>query len=800
MKTKKILDENWILRDLTTSEEYQIPRMPVQVHTILHEKGVISDRYIWGDSSDCDFITEHEYAYETVFTQEELSGDIYLSVWGIDTIADICLNGQKVGHHDDYFLPCRIRISEALVKGENRLQFVFPPIREEVRRAGEQNPGPGRIEDYRMLRKSFHDFTQYLGGKPDLPRVGIFSDVVIECVDEVEITRLDVYYELNDALDKAGVELVCEASGSCLLQVTIEDPDGQVVYDGEPGGKIRLEGIKLWNPRGFGEQSLYRVTASAIKDGRVCDTCEKHIGFRKVDTVGNLNFVINHRQMYLYGASLTPIEGESAVLSEERLLTILHRAYDCNMNTVRIWGEGERLPQSFYDEADRLGMLIWQEFFSGNAMYPNLEWYRDMVRREAENLVRTLRNHPCILFWSGGNETYLNRDFGFPDEEYLGCEIAETDYRRIVAELDPERYYLVTSPFGGEYSNSPEVGDTHSYTNTWFVPGGDYPNFVSENLRVALPAAHSMKKYLKTEEDPAADSFQFKPGDFPWPDEWNYLTSADAWDKIPEVERYYDAGDFRSLIYRFGAAAGDYLRDSVERYRRGKQVYEAFGKRHCMGHLVWKLNSTRPHLYSSVLDYFLEPYIPYYRLKAAYEPVLVSFEIRDRIYAWVINDSAQTVTGKLEISLFDTKANQTVKSFTQPVRALPGESVLVSGLDEFGQFLRRMLIVGELKDCSGKVLSSVSIFADIERHLRFPDANVQIVREGDEFIITTDHYAHCVELSGNSGGDEFGFFFTDNYFSLLPGKEKRVRLQTDKEHGVIYAKEHYSTGISECAF
>ena len=800
MKTRRTLDGNWTLTDQTDRKVYEIPRMPMQVHTILHEKGEISDRYIWGDSSDCDFITEHTYAYETRFEQDTISPLIYLYVWGIDTIADIYLNGQLIGHHDNYFLPCRIRISDALVPGENHLKFVFPPIREEVRKVSEWNPRPGRIEDFRMLRKSFHDFTQYLGGKPDLPRVGIFSDVVIETVDEAEITRLDVYYELNDALDKAGVELVCEASGDCDLNIRIEDPDGKTVYDGPAGTKICLENIRLWNPRGFGDQCRYKVLATAGKDGRILDTCEKYIGFRKVDTVGNLNFVINHRQMYLYGACFTPIEGESAVLSEERLLTILHRAYDCNMNTLRIWGEGERLPQSFYDEADRLGMLIWQEFFSGNAMYPNLEWYRDQMRKEAENLVRTLRNHPCILFWCGGNETYLNRDFGFPDEEYLGCEICEHDYRQIVAKLDPDRFYFVTSPFGGAYSNAPEVGDTHSYTNTWFVPGGDYPNFVSENLRVALPVAHSMRKYLKVQEDPKADSFQFRPGDFPWPKEWNYLTSADAWDKIPEVERYYDAGDFRSLIYRFGAAAGDYLRDAVERYRRGKHVYEAFGNRHCMGHLVWKLNTTRPHLYSSVLDYYLEPYIPYYRLRAAYEPVLVSFEVGDHIYAWIVNDSAKAVTGTLKISLFDTQKNAVDRSFVQPVRVVPGASALICNLDEFGQFPRRMLIVGELRDENGQAVTCVSRFADIERHLRFPDAAVEITKEGEDYVLRTDKYAHCVELSGESGGDESGFFFSDNYFSLLPGQEKRVRLASDAEHGTIRVKAHYSSQINQIIF
>jgi len=280
--------------------------------------------------------------------------------------------------------------------------------------------------------------------------------------------------------------------------------------------------------------------------------------------------------------------------------------------------------------------------------------------------------------------------------------------------------------------------------------------------------------------------------DYPWPKEWNAITSADSHLKIPPVEQFYDAYDFDSLVYRFGAAASAYLRETVERYRRGKPVWDAHGPRRCQGHLVWKLNTTMPHIYSSVIDYYLEPGMPYYALKRAYEPILVSFEIGDHIYAWIVNDSTEIVKGSLTVQLYNIFLNKAEKEFTVPVRVAAGQSQLVCNLDEFGQFLRNRLIVGRLVGEDGDPISTANIFADIERHLSFPEARISLEIEGDELVVGTDYFARCVELSGECNVDPFGFFFSDNYFDLLPGDKKKVKIKTKHKEGNITAKAHYS--------
>jgi beta-mannosidase len=791
MKQRWVLSSGWRLLD-EEGNYYSIPKMPMQVHSILRENGVISNRYIWGDTQDCRWVQEKKWIYEVEFSFDHDPKHTYLCAPGVDTFADFYLNGHLIGSCEDFYLPYRFPVADYL-QNQNVLRVVFRSAPEEIRNAAARNPHPDKIPDFRMIRKNFHDFTSYLGAKPDLMKVGLFDEVFLEKEDVCAIKDFHVSYTLNDALNQVQVWTHTEVTHPCSSRLEVWGPDGKPVYSkksDEVNHSFCIDRPALWYPKGYGSQALYRFRLELLgEDESVYDAKELQIGFRKVESMGMLNFWINQHPVKLYGGNITPPDGETACIDEQRVKKLLELAERCNMNTLRVWGEGERLPDFFYDLADQKGILIWQEFFSGNSAYPNDFHLRSLIRQEAETLVKRLRNHPSLLLWCGGNECYLNRDFGYPGEEYFGSEIIEQDYREICAKLDSGRYYHVNSPFGGAYSNDPSAGDTHSYTNTWFVPGGDYPVFVSENLRVALPKPDSMVDYLEGNLPDQITSFMKDGNDFPWPEEWNELTSADSYYKIPPVEQFYDADDLDSLCYRFGAAAGAYLRETVERYRRGKPVWDCKGPRRCNGHFVWKLNTTRPHLYSSILDYYLEPYIPYYALKRAYEPVQISFEVGDHIYVWIVNDSVKTISGQLELGLFDLEQNTWEKKKTVPVLVNAGESELIGTLDDFGQFLRKRAMVGRLHAEHTEVTAIA--FADIERHLSFPDPRLSLTVEENQIRVKSDQFAHCVELSAEENGDRRDFYFSDNYFDLLPGEEKVVELITPHQEGNIYAKTHY---------
>jgi hypothetical protein len=264
--------------------------------------------------------------------------------------------------------------------------------------------------------------------------------------------------------------------------------------------------------------------------------------------------------------------------------------------------------------------------------------------------------------------------------------------------------------------------------------------------------------------------------------------------RLPPIERFYEAGDPESLVYRLGAAHAWHMRDVIERARRGRPASDAFGKRRTQGHFVWRLFDTWPEIFCSLIDYYMEPYISIYAIRRAYEPVLISFEFTDRIYAWVINDTPNILEGLFRVSLFDPERNCVIKELHAPVRVLPGESVPIICLDSLGEFRRKNFLYAELTDTDGRVLAKSNDFLDIERKLNFPDAKLSFVREGGELYLQADSFARCVELSAVSDdGDEFGWRFRDNYFDLFPWEKKKIVLDTVRKPAKITSKARFSS-------
>lgn len=116
-------------------------------------------------------------------------------------------------------------------------------------------------------------------------------------------------------------------------------------------------------------------------------------------------------------------------------------------NIVRCWGGNVYEDHAFFDLCDRMGLLVWQDFCMACAIYPQSQDFAQMIEREAEHVIRKLRNHPCILLWAGDNEV---------DEMYdgLGYEGANR-YNALTREVlpravrmnDPYRKFLPSSPY-----------------------------------------------------------------------------------------------------------------------------------------------------------------------------------------------------------------------------------------------------------------------------------------------------------------------------------------------------------------
>jgi beta-mannosidase len=152
-----------------------------------------------------------------------------------------------------------------------------------------------------------------------------------------------------------------------------------------------------------------------------------------------------------------------------------HGLYECTvggiikvkagLNMLRVWGGGVFEENVFYDECDRLGILVAQDFLMACGLYPcEEEWFNRHLEKEALFAVKKLRNYACLVWWNGDNE---NAAVGSDDlKGYDGRKGVRGAIMPILRELDFKRNSFLSSPYGGELYASVTVGTTH---NTQFM-------------------------------------------------------------------------------------------------------------------------------------------------------------------------------------------------------------------------------------------------------------------------------------------------------------------------------------------
>jgi beta-mannosidase len=140
----------------------------------------------------------------------------------------------------------------------------------------------------------------------------------------------------------------------------------------------------------------------------------------------------------------------------DRLGHLLRLARDANVNLLRIWGGGLIESEAFYDACDTLGILVWQEFSQSSSGFDSTPStdpaFVEALAADARAIVPLRRNHPSLAVWCGGNEL---EDAAGPLDDARSPALAAL--HEVVAELDPDRAWLPTSPTGPQFANRLDV-------------------------------------------------------------------------------------------------------------------------------------------------------------------------------------------------------------------------------------------------------------------------------------------------------------------------------------------------------
>jgi beta-mannosidase len=466
--------------------------------------------------------------------------------------------------------------------------------------------------------------------------------------------------------------------------------------------KLNVTDPLLWWPVGYGKPQLYDLQLDLEAAGERSEL-RRRLGLRTVELVtdprpnGNSFFFrVNGVDVFAKGSNFIPADAFQP-RAEQDLDWILRSAVEANMNMVRVWGGGMYQVDAFYELADELGLMIWQEMMFGCALYPRHPAFLDSVRVELQQQVLRLQHHASIVIWGGNNEneaaldwyaaSRANRDAYVLDYNALYIETA----RDALLDLDPDVAFIDSSPSNGllveaPYTKrwgdvqSPDFGDVHYYNyDADCEDHTTYPRarFVSEHGYQSFPSFLEYEPVL-SEEDWSRNSTQLAfrqrhPGgqaEMLAQVGSHFLLPAEFADErlTQEQRRVAQRKVFDDFLYLTQVQQSKCYETSFAQWRRLRSVAEV----NTMGVLYWQLNDVWQGPSWSSMEHSGRWRLTHSAVQRSFEPVLVSMvQEQGQVRVFLTNDLVESIHSSLKVSLqrFDGKPTSWSQACTMAVQA-----------------------------------------------------------------------------------------------------------------------------------
>nr|WSW68371.1 glycoside hydrolase family 2 protein [Streptomyces sp. NBC_00995] len=595
MKDVTPLTDGWTLRHDGVPLPAQVPG---SVHTDLHAAGVIPDPCLGLNETEVAWVGRRSWTYVTDLAHDSGHERTDLVFDGLDTAATITLDGRKLGSTRNMHRGYRFDVTGA----NGLLEVAFASAYDEAESVRALTGDRPNVypEPFQYIRKMACSFGWDWG--PTLVTAGIWRPVGLEHWSTARIASARPLVTVEDGTGRVEVRVLVERTEGgrgrgLVAAATVNGVRTEVAFEGDEAVlRLDAENPRLWWPRGYGEQPLYRLEVELRDADAVLDTWERRIGFRTVeldrsaDEHGSgFTLVVNGVRIFARGVNWIPDDVFPSRITPERYRTRLWQAADANIDLVRVWGGGIYEDDAFYDACDELGLMVWQDFLFACSAYPEEQPLRGEVEAEARDNVVRLMPHPSLVLWNGNNENLWGfRDWGW-EPELAGDSWGEGYYLgvlpRIVAELDPTRAYAPGSPWSGSWDhhpNDPAHGTHHSWEvwnrQDYAEYRADVPRFVAEFGWQAPPAMATLRRALPG-EDLAPDS----------PGMLHHQKAEDGNGKLDRgVERYFalPEGDFDRWHYLTQVVQARAVAAGIEHWRSHWPV--------CAGTVVWQLNDCWP--------------------------------------------------------------------------------------------------------------------------------------------------------------------------------------------------------------
>lgn len=669
--------------------------VPGNVELDLVAAGLIPDPSIGSNVNDLRKYENYQWCYTKTFDAPSLQPGQRLELFfgGIDCLADVWLNGKKVGDAANMLIEHKYDVTDYLNAGQNTLQVI---IRSAVMDAQKHVLGTFSIgnfpaEEAVYIRKAPHMYGWDI--MPRLVSAGLWRDVKLNVLNHTRLkdvnwmtisidtaahtARIFTDVQLNipfDKFDKVKAQYTLRREGKIVYQ------NSQIVSTLAFRHIFELNNVDFWWPRGYGEAALYDASVQLIdSDGKELDIDSCKIGVRTVkldiddinlpDKPGQFRFIVNNEPIFVRGTNWVPMDALHS-RDKSHLQTMIDMTVDVNCNMIRCWGGNVYEDTDFFNLCDENGILVWQDFGMGCTFYPQRDDFTKMIEEEVTSVVLKFRNHASLILWSGNNENDLAMRWTLqplninPNKDVITREIIA----RVLYEFDPTRPYLPSSPYYSQAVWEHGGGDELLPENHLWGPRGYYKEpyytkaaccFVSEIGYHGCPNVESLKKMM------TKDAVYPWSKDKEWNDEWvtkstrRFAAQGKTFDRnnlmLNQVNLLFGEvpAKLEDFVFASQSVQAEAMKFFIEMWRGQKFSPKT-------GIVWWNIRDGWPIISDAIVDYYNSKKMAYYFIKNAQKDVCVVInDPVDNAYALIVtNDTRDEHKG--DVSVVDVASNKEI--------------------------------------------------------------------------------------------------------------------------------------------
>lgn len=757
--------------------------------------------------------------YRTSFNLSNKSPQSHyrLRLNGISYRADIWLNGHKVAAKDTLagsFRQFFIDITPYIHKGENILALKIVRAKKGELNIGFVDWNPEPADHHLGIWRNIHLLTT---GSVDISRPFVVTEVDTTTLEHasVKISTLLQNYTSKEISGTLTGTIGDSLSFSKHLTLA-PNTHQKVVFSPQDFDVLQIEHPRLWWIHTLGKPNLYKLHLQfKVNDHQLSDSLSLHFGIRSISEYrtkqGFRGYKLNGKKILIKGGGW--VDPMLLNATPEYEMAGIDYAVHMNLNTLRMegfWGMNQHL----YNLCDKKGILLMVGYSC------QWEWGHRMgepedrhgtIDRPAEmklaaacwrDQILWLRNHPSIFLWLYGSDKWPRPEL---EKKYLQI-LAKYDPSRPSAASAKEHVSKVTGYTGmkmrGPYDYVPP--------GYWYIDttlGGAFGFNTETSPGPEIPVLESLKKMI--------------PKDSLWPISQSWLYHA-ARGKFHNLTAYNNA-----MTKRLGKPKGlqDYLRKAqFLNYEGMRAMFEAFESNRfkATGIIQWMYNSSWPKLWWQLYDYYLMPNAAFYATRKANEPLHLSYNYKTQgievmnntnqsagpltaqatIYAFHPNTSKPDQGNFIEIWHKKAQIDYLTSRNTLSLFMIP-DSLSYSTtwflrlqlLDQNHNIIsRNTYALSTRKDVLAEEKSTWYItpqsqYANLTALQYLPNIDLKIStqyakKDGNTYVTVnlknaSPFPAFMVYLDMNRGESNISVapvFWSDNYFTLLPGEERTIKV------------------------